>query len=76
MDGMDEFRNYIKFSMYIGGDFKSQGTCERVSYNGNHNMSMLINDKITLRDYLINFNIDYRFKLQTQGQMFYVIYRS
>ena len=72
MDGMDEFRNYIKFSMYIGGDFKSQGTCERVSYNGNHNMSMLINDKITLRDSFI----DYRFKLQTQGQMFYVIYRS
>ena len=75
MDGMDEFWNFIKFSMYIGGDFKSQGTCERVSYNGNHNMSMLINDKITLGD-LIDFNIDYRFKLQTQRQMFYVIYRS
>ena len=50
MDGMDKFWNFIKFSMYFGGDFKSQGTCERVSYNGNHNMSMLINDKITLRD--------------------------
>ena len=72
MDGMDEFWNFIKFSMYIGGDFKSQGTCERDSYNGNHNMSMLINDKITLIDSII----DYRFKLQTQGQMFYVIYRS
>ena len=50
MDGMDEFWNFIKFSMHIGGDIKSQGTCERVSHNGNHNVSMLINDKITLRD--------------------------
>ena len=25
MDGMDGFWNFVQFSMYIGGDFKSQG---------------------------------------------------